>query len=118
MSNKLPISLIIINLVALNPLNIKSYIHNLYANFVKILDVSKQFSTELVNEKGNIPRCGVAPRLSGLEVVALSLTAEILSIDSKTCLFEKLKEYRQKFPNLISRRLFSFIICLLFGKYL
>jgi len=107
MSNKLHISLIIINLVVLNPLKIKNYMHNLYANFVKILEVSKQFSRELVNEKGNIPRCGVVPRFSDLEVVALSLTAESLSIDSENCLFEKLKEYRQEFPNLISRRQYN-----------
>ena len=56
--------------------------HNLYANFVKILEICKDFSKNLVNELGNIPRPGVVPRFSDLEVVALSLTAEHLSIDS------------------------------------
>jgi hypothetical protein len=36
-------------------------------------------------------------------VVALSLTAEALSIDSENLLFQKLKEYKSDFPNLISR---------------
>ena len=53
--------------------------HNLYANFVKILEICKDFSKNLVNELGNIPRPRVVPRFSDLEVVALSLTAEHLN---------------------------------------
>ena len=30
--------------------------HNLYANFAKILEICKDFSKNLVNELGNIPR--------------------------------------------------------------
>ena len=59
--------------------------HNLYANFVKILEICTNFSINLVNELGNIPRPGVVPRFSDLEVVALSLTAEHLSIDFYLC---------------------------------
>ena len=81
--------------------------HNLYANFVKILEICKDFSKNLVNELGNIPRPGVVPRFSDLEVVALSLTAEHLSIDSKNNLFDRLKEYKADMPNLISRRQFN-----------
>ena len=44
----------------------------------------------VVNELGNIPRPGVVPRFSDLEVVALSLTAEHLSIDSENNLFDRL----------------------------
>lgn len=81
--------------------------HNLYANFVKILEICKDFSKNLVNELGNIPRPGVVPRFSDLEVVALSLTAEHLSIDSENNLFDRLKEYKADMPNLISRRQFN-----------
>ena len=81
--------------------------HNLYANFVKILEICKNFSINLVNELGNIPRPGVVPRFSDLEVVALSLTAEHLSIDSENNLFDRLKEYKTEMPNLISRRQFN-----------
>lgn len=49
--------------------------HDLYANFVKILDVCKKFSANLVNELGNMPRPGVVPKFSDLEVIALNLTA-------------------------------------------
>ena len=57
--------------------------HNLYANFVKILEICKDFSKDLVNERGNLPRRGVVPRFSDLEVISLSLTAEYMSIDSE-----------------------------------
>ena len=81
---------------------------NLYANFVKILDVCKKFSKNLVNERGNLPRRGPVPRFSDLEVIALSLTAEKYSIDSESLLFSLLEEYyKTDFPSLISRRQYN-----------
>lgn len=56
--------------------------HNLYAIFAKFLEICKQFAGNLVNEKGNQPRPGVVPRFSDLEIIALSLTAESVGIDS------------------------------------
>ena len=50
--------------------------YNLYTKFVKILEICKQFSENLVNESGNVPHSGPVPKFSDLEVVALSLTAE------------------------------------------
>ena len=38
----------------------------------KNLDICKQFSKNRVNEFGNIPRRGVVPKFSDLEVIALS----------------------------------------------
>lgn len=61
--------------------------HNLYTNIVKILGICKQFSKNLVNEHGNIPRHDPVPQFSDLEVVALSLAAESESIDSENWLF-------------------------------
>ncbi len=82
--------------------------HNLYTKFAKILEICKQFSEKLVNEKGNIPRRGPIPKFSDLEIVALSLAADSESIDSENWLFEaRLNEYKGKFPNLISRRQFN-----------
>lgn len=78
--------------------------HNLYTIFTKFHDICKQFAENLVNEKGNIHRCGVVPKFSDLEVIALSMTAETESIDSESRLFSKLSEYQDKIPNLISRR--------------
>lgn len=81
--------------------------HNLCANFVKILEICKDFSKDLVNGRGNVPRRGVVPRFSDLEVISLSLTAEHMSIDSENLLFDRLKDYSVEMPNLISRRQYN-----------
>ena len=82
--------------------------HNLYTKFVKILEICKQFSENLVNESGNVPRRGPVPKFSDLEVVALSMRAESESIDSEKWLSDyKLQEYKDCIPNLISRRQFN-----------
>ena len=36
--------------------------YNLYAKFEKILEICKQFSQGLVDERGNVPRRGLAPK--------------------------------------------------------
>ena len=82
--------------------------YNLYTKFVKILEICKQMSKNLVNDHGNITRRGPVPQFSDFEVVALSLAAEKESIDSEKWLFDyKLQEYRDKMPNLISRHQFN-----------
>ena len=96
------------NLVKSKPLSTNPRMCNLYTKIVKILEICKQFSHNLVNEQGNIPRCDPMPKFSDLEVVALSLTAESESIDSEKWLFDyKLQEYKDKIHNLISRRQFN-----------
>ena len=108
MSKKLHISLIFSNLVVFKTLSSNHRMHNLYTKFVKILEICKQFSENLVNENGNVPRRGPIPKFSDLEVVALSLTAESEGIDSEKWLFGyKLQEYKDNIPNLISRRQFN-----------
>ena len=42
--------------------------HNLYAIFAKLLNICKQIAGNLVNESGNVPRRGVVPKFSDLEV--------------------------------------------------
>ena len=82
--------------------------HNLYTKFVKILEICKQFSENLVNESGNVPRRGPVPKFSDSEVVALSMTAETESIDSEKWLSDyKLQESKDGIPNLILRRQFN-----------
>ena len=81
--------------------------HNLCADFVKILEICKDFSKGLVNGRGNVPRRGVVPRFSDLEVISLSLTAEHMSIDSENLLFDRVKVYSVEMPNLISRRQYN-----------
>lgn len=73
--------------------------HNLYTKFVRILEICKQFSRNLVNAHKNIVRRGPVPRFSDPEVVALSLAAESENIDSKNWLFEyKLQKYKERIP--------------------
>ena len=82
----------------------KYRMHNLYAIFAKILNICKQVAGNLVNESGNVPRKGVVPRFSDLEIMALNMTSEAVGIDSESLLFAKLQEYSNELLNLISRR--------------
>ena len=75
-----------------------------FTKFVKILEMCKQFSENLVNESGNVPRRGPVPKSSDLEVVALSLTAETESIDSEKWLFD----YNMK--DVWNSRRFAFVV--------
>ena len=65
----------------------KNRMHNLYAIFAKLLNICKQVAGNLVNESGNVPRRGVVPKFSDLEIVALNMTSEIVGIAvSHSCL--------------------------------
>lgn len=91
--------------------------HNIKTNFDKILVVLKDILGSELNEKGNYIRRGTVPRFSDIEVIAMSLTAECLSIDSENYLFSKLhKEYLHEFDNMISRRQYNDRRKLLFDK--
>ena len=82
--------------------------HNIKTNFDKILRVIKDIIGAEINEKGNYLRRGTRPRFSDVEVIALSLTTECLSIDSENYLFSKLhKEYLSEFENIINRRQYN-----------
>lgn len=75
--------------------------YNLYAIFAKFLNICKQVAGNLVNKSGNVPRRGVVPKFSDLEIVALNITSEAVGIDSESLLFAKLQEYKLDIPNLI-----------------
>jgi hypothetical protein len=97
---KLHISLIISKLVVTKPLiTIIALMHNFIVKFGKILEIYKQFVGNRVNSLGNVPRRGIVPKFSDLEVIALSTTAEIFGIDSENCLFHRLNnECQEAFP--------------------
>lgn len=81
---------------------------NFIANFVRILGICKVFAGNRVNEIGNVPRGGVVPKFSDLEVIALGITAEAFGFDSENLLFHRLQnECKDDLPNLISRRQFN-----------
>ena len=109
MLKKLHISLIFSNLVVSKLLStIIVDMRNFVTKFRKILEICKQFAGNQVNEKGNVPRRGVVPTFSDLEVVALSITAEAFSIDSENYLFNRLNsDCPDAIPNLISRRQYN-----------
>jgi hypothetical protein len=78
--------------------------HNIRTNFIKILQVIKDIIGVEINEKGSYLRLGTWSKFSNIEVIALSLTAGCLSIDSENYLFSKFNsEYLNDFENLISR---------------
>lgn len=105
---KLHILLIFSNLVVSKSLSSIIAMHNFIAKFRKIHESCKQFAENQVNESGNVPRRGVVPTFSDLEVVALSITAEAFSIDSENYLFTRLgRECPNTIPNLITRRQFN-----------
>ena len=87
---------------------ITTIMHNFIAKFRKILGIYKVFAGNRVTEAGNVPRRGVIPKFSDLEVIALSATAEAFGFDSENCLFKRLEAERgDLLPNLISRRQYN-----------
>ena len=57
--------------------------YNFCTKFRQVLDICKCHSENLVNSLGNVPRVDVIQRFSDLEVIAMSLTAEALGVDSE-----------------------------------
>jgi len=73
--------------------------HDIKRNFDKFLPIVKSFLLKVVTK-----RPGSAPKFTDAEIIALSLAAESLGIDSENQLFMKLTtEYKRDFPNLIER---------------
>lgn len=106
---KLHISLKFSKLVVTKPLNTSlALMHNFIVKFAKILDIYKKFAGNRVDKNGNRPHCGVVPKFSDLEVIALSATAEAFGFDSENYLFKRLNaEKGHSLPNLISRRQYN-----------
>lgn len=106
---KLPISLNFSKLVVAKRLTtIALRMRNFMTNFARILQICKEFAGNRVNDLGNIPRRGVVPKFSDLEVVALSITAEAFGFDSENLLLYRLhKECKYDLPHLVSRRQFN-----------
>lgn len=79
--------------------------HDFIVKFGKIPDIFKKFAGNRVNALGNMPRRGVVPKFSDLEVIALSATAEAFGIDSESLLFRHLENERgDSLQNLVTRR--------------
>ena len=100
MFKKLCILLIFSKLKVTKLLIDKYRMHNLYAIFAKLLNICKQIAGNLVNESGNVPRRGVVPKFSDLEVVALNMASEAVGIDSESLLFASYRNIGLKYPTL------------------
>ena len=74
---------------------------NIVKNYLRVLEVISSLNCELDFKSG----IGRKQKMSDLEVVALSLTAEFMSIDSENSLFKQLLP--GEIPNLIERSQFN-----------
>jgi hypothetical protein len=79
--------------------------HNLEANFSKFLTIAKSVFRDEIDVEGNFKFYPNKPKMSDIQIVALSCLAESLSIDSENWLFSRLRSgYSKLFPSLIHRR--------------
>ena len=74
---------------------------NIVKNYFRVLEVISSLNFELELKSG----VGRKEKMSDLEIVALSLTAEFMSIDSENSLFKEINN--QQIPNLIERSQFN-----------
>jgi hypothetical protein len=68
------------------------FMHNLSSNFHLFLDITKSVFKSSVNADGNFKFYPRQPKLSDCQMIALSVTAESIGIDSENYLFGKLKK--------------------------
>ena len=74
---------------------------NIVKNYFRVLEVISSLNFELDFKSG----IGRKPKMTDLEVIALSLTAEFMSIDSENSLFKQIS--LGEIPNLIERSQFN-----------
>lgn len=82
--------------------------HNITQVYQKFLSLAKISFNAEIKTNGNFRKYPNPPKMSDIEIIALSLAAEELGIDSENLLFQKLKnEYKLDFPQLIDRTNFN-----------
>lgn len=75
--------------------------HDLKANFDKILLITNQALCDKLNKDGNLQSFPRKPKLADNEIIALSICQECLSINSENSFLAKLKsDYPAAFPHL------------------
>ncbi len=100
---------------------------NFLTNFVKILEICKNFAGNRVNNLGNIPQCGVVPKCSDPEVIALGITADVFGFDSdmnasrqhflsSTIIFMIILNYAKR-PCVLFTRVAGKIVAMTFMQY-
>jgi len=82
--------------------------HNIKSNFDKVFRTIKSLNLPEYDDQGNIPKPGVSPLFTDLEVISLIIVAEYMSLDSENWLFKKINnDYFDDFPHLIDRTRFN-----------
>ena len=74
---------------------------NIVKNYLRVLEAISSLNCELMYKSG----VGRKEKMSDLEVITLSLTAEFMSIYSENSLFKQISQV--KIPNLIERSQFN-----------
>jgi hypothetical protein len=78
------------------------YMHDLKANFLKMLGITNCILAKEVNEDGNLHFYPRKPKLADNQIIALSLCQECLGIDSENWFLAKLKsDYKDDFLTLV-----------------
>lgn len=82
--------------------------HDIKANFDKVFQTIKSLELPLFDSSGNLKKPGPRPHFSDLEVIALVLTCEYISLDSENWLFKKIQsDYPTWFPHITERSRFN-----------
>jgi hypothetical protein len=82
--------------------------HNLKANFDKMYKIVKSSLSAKLNTQDNIQFYPRLPKMNDCSIIALSICAESLGIDSENYFWSKLKkDYSQEFPALVDRSNFN-----------
>ena len=82
--------------------------HNLKTNFDKIFNLTKSFFCDSLNADDNFFFYPGKPKMSGCEIITLSIVGESIGIDSENYLFGKLRsDHSHDFPHLIDRSNFN-----------
>lgn len=74
---------------------------NIVRNYFRVLEVISSLNLDIEYKSG----IGRKPKMSDIEVVALSLTTDYMSIDSENSLFKQINH--DEIPNLIERSQFN-----------
>lgn len=74
---------------------------NIVKNYFKVLEIISSLNCDSILKSG----VGRRSKMTDLEIVALSLTAEFMSIDSENSLFKQISQH--EIPNLIERSQFN-----------
>jgi hypothetical protein len=82
--------------------------HNIKTNFDKFYEIVKSSLQEKLNQDDNLQYYPNKPKMNDCSIIALSICAESIGIDSENYLWSKIrKDYKADFPELIDRSNFN-----------